>query len=147
MNLKMSLGMSSITLSDFARILGKTPSSVQGNNGKAWHKYITKGEGKERPFVTKESLNQYYKDKELDEELIAKCGLFIEYLNKELDIKYQDIGKFVSKYSSYAEGTISVSCGYLRLSVKMDLAILASYKKYDSEKIRLFDEYYGWVTK
>lgn len=140
-----------MTTSEFAHRIGRTSSSVQGKQGKRYHKYITrldggKGKGMGKVFVTEANYRRYVLDMELQHNLIAVCGLFTEYLNKELLISYADIATLVSNNSKYTLKTIRQTLHSMVISYQMALAITEAYKKHDNDKIKSFDMYYGWAS-
>jgi len=137
-----------ITISEFAEGVGlKDPSAIQGQNAKTnqkWCKYLFEDENGGWQYATHESLEQCRKDMEDAEILIARIGLFTEYLNKELEIPYQHISKFVSEHSKYKQGSIGAVMTTLNFSYELARAIGMAYKIYDKRKVEMFDEYYGW---
>lgn len=141
-----------ITTSEFARRIGVDPSAVQGTNGKKYHKYITrlddgKGRGAGNVFVTEESWKQYTTDKEHEKNLIAVCGLFTEYLNKELLISYSEIGRFVAKHTTYSNKSVTQVCSSMQFGYDIALAITMTYKQKNKHLVVAFDKYYGWNNK
>ena len=137
-----------ITITEFAKAVGlKDPSAIQGGNAvrsKKWSKYLFQSEVGGWQYATVESLAQWRKDQDYKDILIARVGLFIEYLNKELEIAYQHISRFVAKHSTYKMSSIGVCMTELNFSYGLAEAIGMAYKLHDKKKVDMFDEYYGW---
>lgn len=138
----------SISLYEFAERLGlKDASAVQGVKKFKYEKYITRingGTGKGNVFVTEVDYSQYLKDEEKKRNIIALCGLFTEYLNKELMIKYIDIARFVSEHTKYKHRSLNQTIASMEYSYNVAYAVTSTFKKFDNEKIKKFDDYYGW---
>ncbi len=137
-----------MTVKEFSNRIGlKDPCTIYSKSGlKRFQKYITVIEG-EQSFISEDNYTAYIKTEELKFEVTARCGLFTEFLNKEMNITYTDIGKFVSKYTGIPKGSLLQQVSSLRFGYDMALAIVSTYKKYDNEKIKLFDRYYGWSSR
>ena len=142
-----SIPEATMTLSEFANRIGVSPSAIQGNNGKKHHKYITRingGYGKGNCFVTEVDYNLYMQDEELKKSLIAVCGLFTEYMNKELLITYSEMSRFVERHTKYTAKSVNQVMSSMDFGYNMALAITLTYKKFDKSKVVAFDKYYGW---
>lgn len=134
-----------MTVAEFADRIGltNTCSIYGGNNYKRFEPYITKNEG-EKAFVSQDNYFAYVKKQEEKFEVIAKCGLFTEYLNKELGVTYKDMSNFIAPYTKNTSGALLVGISSLRFGYEMAIAIMYAYSQYDREKMESFSKYYGW---
>ena len=127
--------MSYIRLKEATEILGVSDSSIPtGAKYKPFYKKKTKG--------TNESyfdIDGYRKRQSLEEELLAKTKLFVEYLVHIEETQYT----FIAEKAQAKSQAISNH----QFSLKKALNMLRWFRDYRPSSIKGFDDYYGWSHK
>ena len=119
------------TIEEAAEILGLKPCTLVQKYMAKYHQKASTGRRN-----AKFNVDQYLKDKELEDELVSKTGLFVEYLRHIEDITYTEM--------SNKTGICLNSINQLRFGMDSAMKFCQYYREKETNLWDNFHTYYNW---